>query len=100
MTYRLDRAPGVEQSLERLTRSDPDGARLLATAILGLAENPRPDGVHELSREERLYRLHLSRLDQVSRRTLGYRLLYRVVDEQVLVIVITAGAVPTPSRRR
>lgn len=100
MAYRLNRPPDVVRSLERLSRTDPDGARLLTAAILGLSDDPRPDGVRRLGASDSLYRLHLSRIDRVSKRTLHYRLLYQVFDEQVLVVVVTASALPAPSRRR
>ena len=97
MSYRLQRAPGVEQSIERLAATDLDGARLVTAAILALAGDPRPAGVHVLNEAECLHRVHLARLDPDTRRNLQYRVMYRIEDADLVVIVITAAALPPPA---
>ena len=99
MGYLLRRSVGVEQSIERLAAADRDGASLVRAAILGLAENPRPAGVHVLNEAECLHRIHLSRLDRHTGRTLQYRVMYQIQDRDLIVIVMTAAALPKPSRR-
>ncbi|HSV65555.1 MAG TPA: hypothetical protein VLJ59_06570 [Mycobacteriales bacterium] len=71
MSYRVRRGPGVTQAIERL-----------------------------LSATEGLHRLHLDRLDPDTRRSLRYRILYRINDRDLVVIVVAVGAMPRPSRRR
>jgi mRNA-degrading endonuclease RelE of RelBE toxin-antitoxin system len=100
VSYRLDRPPEVVQAIERLFVTDPDGARLVAAAILALAEDPRPDGVHVLNHSEGLHRIGLSRLDPVTRRTLQYRVMYRIHDDNLVVVVIAVGKLPPAGRRR
>ena len=100
MSYRLEWPLGVEQSIERLTATDRDGARLVTAAILTLAENPRPGGVHVLDEAEGLHLVHLSRPDPRTGRPLRYRIVYQIRDRDLIVIVVTAAALPAPSRRR
>jgi mRNA-degrading endonuclease RelE of RelBE toxin-antitoxin system len=100
VSYRLEWPVGVEQSIERLAATDRDGARLVTAAILTLAENPRPAGVHVLNEAESLYWIHLSRLDPGTGRAFRYRVMYQVRDRDLIVIVMTAAALPKPSRRR
>ena len=99
MSYLLRRSVGVEQSIERLAATDRDGASLVRGAILALAENPRPAGVHVLNEAECLHRIHLSRLDPPTGRTLQYRVMYQIQDRDLIVLVMTAAALPRPSRR-
>ena len=100
MSYRLEWPVGVEQSIERLAATDRDGARLVTAAILTLAENPRPGGVHVLSEAEGVHLIRLSRLDSSTGRMLRYRIMYQIRDQDLIVIVINAAALPAPSRRR
>jgi len=100
VSYRLEWPVGVEQSIERLAATDRDGARLVTATILALAENPRPAGVHVLNEAEGLHLVHRSRLDRNTGRTLRYRIMYQIRDRDLIVIIITAAALPAPSRRR
>jgi mRNA-degrading endonuclease RelE of RelBE toxin-antitoxin system len=100
VSYLLRRSVGVDQSIERLAATDRDGARLVKAAVLALAEDPRPAGVHVLNEAECLHWIHLTRLDRNTGRTLRYRIMYQIRDQDLIVIVITAAALPAPSRRR
>jgi mRNA interferase RelE/StbE len=46
--------------------------------INALADNPRPPGVQKLSAEDNVYRLRAG----------DYRVLYQIVDRQLLVLVV------------
>jgi mRNA interferase RelE/StbE len=52
----------------------------IKTAILSLAENPRPTGCKKLKGRE-AYRIRVS----------NYRIIYEVVDDALLVLVIDVG---------
>ena len=99
MTYQVELLAEVEGSLRRLREVDPAGAQLVADTMLGLAVDPRPPGVHVLSEAKGLHRVHASRPDRATGRTLHYRVMYRIQDEDLVVVVITAAALPRPSRR-
>jgi hypothetical protein len=71
----------------------------VADTVRKLAVDPRPTGVHVLSEARGLHRVHVTRLDRATGRTLHYRVMYRIQDEALVVIVITAAALPRPSRR-
>jgi mRNA-degrading endonuclease RelE of RelBE toxin-antitoxin system len=100
VTYRIQVPAEVEDALERLRGTDAAGAELVVATIAGLAADPHPVGVHVLSQSKGLHRIHLSRLDPVTGRTLGYRVMYRVLDDKLVVIVVAVGALPRASRRR
>ncbi len=98
MTYRVDLLPAVRAALDRLKATDPAGAGVIADAFAELADDPRIGQV--LNQAHALYVLHRSRLDPLTRRKLGYQITYRIHDEHLVVAVVTAAAVPRPSRRR
>jgi hypothetical protein len=49
MTYTLIWSGEVIRALNRLRREEPDTARILTGAILGLASDPRPTGSNRLA---------------------------------------------------
>jgi len=100
VTYQVRVAAEVAEALDRLRGIDPAGAELVVGTIAALAADPRPAGVHVLNEAEGLHRVHLSRLDPYTRRSLRYRIMYRIQDADLMVIVIMAGALPPTSRRR
>ena len=58
----------------------PKDRRRLVTRIEALASNPRPPGVQKLSGEEK-YRLRQG----------DYRVLYEIVDQELIVTVVRIG---------
>lgn len=58
---------------------DPDGVRAVYRAVSGLADDPRPD-------ESSPYGPTYRRL-----RADRYRVMYRIEDEQVIIVVINVG---------
>jgi len=98
--YQVQIPAEVQEALRRLQAADPAGAELVSGAVLALAADPRPAGVHVLSEAEGLHRVHLSRVDAGTGRRLQYRVMYQVRDEDLVVLLLTAGALPPASRRR
>ena len=79
MTYTVELTPAARRQLRKL---DPPIQRRIATRIDALAEDPRPDGVVKLSAvEPPLYRI----------REGDWRILYRIEDEVLLVLVVRIG---------
>lgn len=82
MTYTIIWSGEVIRALNRLREEDPDTAKLLISAVLGLATDPRPPGSHTLGSTE-LRRLRLG----------NHRILYEISEERVTVHVVTVGSV-------
>jgi hypothetical protein len=99
VSYAVRTTAAVVGSLSRLETVDPAGAYLVQGVIQGLAADPRPDHARLLNEAECLHLLPLSRVDPVTRRTLRYQVVYQVRDGDLVVVVVTAAAVPRPSRR-
>jgi len=57
---------------------DDTAQRRVGHVINALADNPRPPGVQKLSAEDNVYRLRAG----------DYRVLYQIVDRQLLVLVV------------
>jgi hypothetical protein len=53
-----------------------------------------------LSEAEGVHLIRLSRLDPNTGRAIRYRIMYQIRDQDLIVIVINAAALPAPSRRR
>jgi mRNA-degrading endonuclease RelE of RelBE toxin-antitoxin system len=100
MTYQVQVPAQVEGALDRLRGIDPAGAELVVGMIAALAADPRPTGVHMLSEAAGLHRIHRARIEPGTGRCLEYRVMYQIEDRRLVVIVITAGALPRASRRR
>lgn len=75
--YRIEFLPGAARQLEKLPIT---GRALVAVAIDGLSEEPRPDGAKLLSGTsgERIWRLAVG----------DYRVLYQVKDSVLLVLIV------------
>jgi mRNA interferase RelE/StbE len=75
--YEIEFLPGAARQLEKLPIS---GRNLVANAIDGLSEEPRPDGAKLLSGTsgERIWRLAVG----------DYRVLYQVNDSVLLVLIV------------
>jgi len=77
MTYKVEVERKAAKALERI--NDPDYSRI-KTAILSLANEPRPYGYIKLKGRE-AYRI-----------TIGtYRIIYEIVDNKLIVNVVTVG---------
>ena len=76
-SYKLLIKPSAVRELEGIPRKD---RRRLVARIRDLAEQPRPQGAEKLSGHD-LYRVRQG----------NYRILYEVVDDQLIVTVIKIG---------
>lgn len=59
----------------------PELPRQILTAVAGLAAEPRPNGAKKLAGEDTAWRI----------RTGNYRVIYDVLDEELIVTVVRAG---------
>ncbi len=78
MTYRVELVASAERepwALDRVTR------RRVAEAIDGLGDVPRPPGVRALRGVKDLYRVRVG----------AWRVIYRIEDEILVVVVIWIG---------
>jgi mRNA interferase RelE/StbE len=78
MTYVVKIAPAAERQLRKF---DPQVRRRIQAAIDLLAGNPRPPKAIQLVGGSGEWRV----------RTGDYRIIYEIQDEQLLVVVLTAG---------
>jgi mRNA interferase RelE/StbE len=85
--YRIRFTPEARRNLEALPKA---GQRRLDARIIQLAANPRPPGVITLQGGQGLLRLRVG----------DYRIIYRIEDEVLLVIVIRIGHRREVYRRR
>ncbi len=78
MSYEIRYAPGVEKELRRLSRPV---LKRVDTAILKLAENPRPPGCTKLKGSTHTYRVRVG----------DWRIVYDIDDAgRILVLLIVA----------
>lgn len=75
MAYRIELTPAAGRDFERLPRAV---AARLAPRIDALADDPRPAGVLPMTGMHGYYRLRVG----------DYRIIYKVEDERLLVLVI------------
>ena len=75
MAYRLELRPAALRDLKSLPR---EVLERVSAKIDSPPENPRPPGVERLSGSEDSYRVRVG----------DYRILYRIVDEVLLVLVV------------
>jgi mRNA interferase RelE/StbE len=78
MAYTVEVAPAAERQLKALPKPirTPIGRR-----IDKLADNPRPHGIEKITGEDDLYRV----------RTGDYRILYKINDQEILILVVKIG---------
>lgn len=76
--YRVEFRPSAGKALLKL---DKPVRRRILRATNGLADDPRPAGVVAVKNEQGLLRLRVG----------NYRVVYTVVDDQVLVLVVAVG---------
>ena len=76
--YAVEVATSAVKALRDLPRTDQ---RRVAARIDALAEDPRPPGVEKLEGADDLYRIRAG----------DYRIVYRIEDKRLLVLVIRIG---------
>jgi mRNA interferase RelE/StbE len=76
-SYNLVITRSAAKELERVPEKD---RRRVVERIAGLAHNPRPPGCEKLSGEDK-YRIRQG----------DYRILYEIVDDQLIVTVVRVG---------
>jgi mRNA interferase RelE/StbE len=78
MAYKIEFTAAAKRQFDKL----PDASRRrLAEVVDRLSENPRPSGMAKLSGEDGLYRV----------RSGDYRIVYRIQDNRLLVLVVKIG---------
>ena len=78
MAYTVEVAPAAERQLKAL----PKPIRTqIGRRIDKLADNPRPHGIEKITGEDDLYRVH----------TGDYRILYKINDQELLILVVKIG---------
>ena len=78
MAYNIEVLPTAKRQLDRLPA---DIQRRIAKAVDQLRENPRPVGAIKLTGNGGLYRV----------RSGDYRIVYRIEDNRLLVLVVKVG---------
>ena len=76
--FRIEISRTAERQLKKLPREDQ---KRVAAAILGLGEDPRPQGSRKLTGYDDVYRIRVGR----------FRVLYSVEEKKVIVIVLKIG---------
>jgi mRNA interferase RelE/StbE len=77
VTYRVVILPSARRDMRRLDR---DVLRRMTTAIRALEEDPRPSGCKKIQGQADTWRIRVG----------NYRVVYEIVDEQLLVSVVHA----------
>lgn len=77
MTYRIDVLPAAAREIRKLP---PEGQRRVQAVIEVLAENPRPPAARKLTARPE-WRV----------RSGDYRVLYRIEDARLLIVIVSAG---------
>ena len=79
MSYQVNLRPAAQRFLRKL-RDEVLSGRLV-TALRDLAENPRPTGCLKMTGPEGFYRVRVG----------GYRIIYQILDDRLLVLVVDIG---------
>lgn len=80
--YRVRITRRAERGLRRIRSSDPAAYARLASAIRALADEPRPTGTVKLAGyDPPAWRIRVG----------GYRIVYEVHDEELVVVVVNAA---------
>jgi mRNA interferase RelE/StbE len=77
-TYTVEFTPRAEKDFRGLS---PEIRRRLASKIDALAIDPRPRGVKILAGSEDIFRLRVG----------DYRILYRILDDRLVVVLVKIG---------
>lgn len=78
VAYEVELTPAVQRQLKLF---DKPIQRQLLERVTSLAGNPRPNGVEKLKGEDDLYRI----------RSGNYRIIYKINDKQLLVLIVGIG---------
>jgi len=76
--YRVELTPAAARQLAKF---DGQAREMVAAAIVTLGANPRPPGCVKLSGADDLWRL----------RVRDYRVIYRILDDRLIVTVVKIG---------
>jgi len=80
--YQVELEPPAHRALRRLRKSDPTTAARIGAALDGLGDQPRPPGVKALSGNPK---------GRLRVRIGDYRIIYRIDDDRLLVLVLDLG---------
>lgn len=78
MSYEVQILPKAARQIKALS---VDVRQDISLTIQSLANDPRPIGVKKLSGEKDIYRVRVG----------NYRVLYRIVDKVLVVVVVSVG---------
>jgi mRNA interferase RelE/StbE len=78
-TYKIELRPAAVRDIRKLDKSTQKKA---VAAIEMLAAEPRPSGVKKLEGKEKLYRIRVGK---------DYRIVYRIEDAKLIVLVLAIG---------
>jgi mRNA interferase RelE/StbE len=76
--YRVLLTPAAERQLGKLP---PQAREMIAAALVALGGNPRPSGCGKLAGAEDLWRIRVRQ----------YRVIYQILDDQLIVTVVKIG---------
>jgi mRNA interferase RelE/StbE len=76
--YRVVLTPAAQREFAKLSRQ---AREMIAAALLVLAGNPRPPGCVKLAGAEDLWRIRVRQ----------YRIIYQILDDQLIVTVVKIG---------
>lgn len=80
--YQLEIERRAERGLRRIRQGDPLAYRRLVAAIRALADDPRPPGSEKLTAfDPPAWRIRVG----------GYRVVYEIDDDRVLVVVVNVA---------
>lgn len=78
MPYTILFKPSARRDLAKVPKTV---AERIARAIDALADQPRPSGCQKLANEDGLWRIRVG----------DYRIVYKIEDERLLVLIVTLG---------
>jgi mRNA interferase RelE/StbE len=76
--YRVVLTPAAERQFEKLSHQ---AREMIAAALVALSGNPRPSECMKLAGAEDLWRIRLRQ----------YRVIYQILDDQLIVTVVKIG---------
>ena len=76
--YRVVLTPAAQRQFAKLSHQ---AREMIAAVLLALARNPRPPGCVKLAGVEDLWRIRVRQ----------YRVIYQILDDQLIVVVVKIG---------
>jgi mRNA interferase RelE/StbE len=76
--YRVVLTPAAQRQFVKLSHQ---AREMIAAALLALARNPRPPGCVKLADAEDLWHIRVRQ----------YRVIYQILDDQLIVVVVKIG---------